>query len=59
VLPIARDGEAARRAIAGSELVRFDTGHMPFVEAPDEFVRAVRAFLARALPGGLRSQDAA
>jgi pimeloyl-ACP methyl ester carboxylesterase len=59
VVSIGRDGAAAHRAIAGSEFVSFHTGHMPFVEAPDEFVRVVRAFLAKKLPLRGRSERAA
>jgi pimeloyl-ACP methyl ester carboxylesterase len=42
-------GERAARTIPGAELVTFDTGHMPFAEAPEAFLSAVRGFLARAL----------
>jgi pimeloyl-ACP methyl ester carboxylesterase len=48
VLP-AKDGRAAQEAIAGAEFVPFDTGHMPFAEAPEEFTRVVRGFLRRNL----------
>ena len=36
--------------IAGSELVVIpDTGHMSYVEAPEPYLAAVRAFLHRAI----------
>jgi pimeloyl-ACP methyl ester carboxylesterase len=46
VLPLARDGAAAARAL-GVEPIVFDTGHMPFAEDPGAFLAALRPFLAR------------
>lgn len=47
VLPVA-DGARAAALIPGAHLVRFPTGHMPFVEAPEAFLAAVEPFLASA-----------
>lgn len=45
VLSVA-DGERAAALVPGASLVRFPTGHMPFAEAPDDFLAAVLPFLA-------------
>ena len=46
LIPMAH-GKRLARAIAGARLdVVPATGHMPFIERPDEFVRVVRPFLA-------------
>lgn len=48
VLPRAA-GEATQRAIPGSQLHTFDTGHVVFASAPDAFVTTLEPFLAQAL----------
>jgi pimeloyl-ACP methyl ester carboxylesterase len=46
IIPLAH-GRRLARAIAGARLeVVPASGHMPFIERPDEFLRAVRPFLA-------------
>jgi pimeloyl-ACP methyl ester carboxylesterase len=45
ILRIDRDGRAAQAAIPHARLVRFDAGHAPFAEVPDEFLAAVEPFL--------------
>jgi pimeloyl-ACP methyl ester carboxylesterase len=47
VVPLATDGATAHRTIPGAELAVFDTGHMPFVEAPGEFLKVALEFLSR------------
>jgi pimeloyl-ACP methyl ester carboxylesterase len=49
VLPLAKDGRNAERAIPGAELVALPTGHEPFAEDPPAFLAAVQPFLARVL----------
>ncbi|MEU5432142.1 alpha/beta fold hydrolase [Streptomyces sp. NPDC020719] len=44
---VGRDGRAARRAIAHAAWHPLATGHAPFAEAPEDFLRAVLPFLAR------------
>jgi pimeloyl-ACP methyl ester carboxylesterase len=41
-----REGRTAARLIPGARLVELDTGHLPFAEAPEEFLAAVGPFLA-------------
>lgn len=45
VLPV-EDGERATALIPGARMIRFDTGHMPFAEAPEAFLAAIEPFLA-------------
>jgi pimeloyl-ACP methyl ester carboxylesterase len=47
ILQLARDGQNARRSLQHAELVEVDSGHAPFAEAPEQFLAAVRPFLAR------------
>jgi pimeloyl-ACP methyl ester carboxylesterase len=46
VLPLSTDGREASRAISHARLVTFDTGHMPFAEAPDQFLAMVVPFFS-------------
>jgi pimeloyl-ACP methyl ester carboxylesterase len=46
VLPIATDGREATRAMSHARLCTFDTGHMPFAEAPEQFLAEVVPFLS-------------
>jgi pimeloyl-ACP methyl ester carboxylesterase len=45
VIPARSAGRAVQRAIAGSRLVVLQTGHSPFVEAPEEFLAELVPFL--------------
>lgn len=45
VIPYWRDGRAARRAMPHARYVRFPTGHVPFAEAPAEFLATALPFL--------------
>jgi pimeloyl-ACP methyl ester carboxylesterase len=47
VIPLAV-GRRVAESIAGAELVTFATGHSPFVDEPEAFVRAIMTFLDRA-----------
>jgi len=40
--------DKTRAAITGCELVQLDSGHLPHLECPEEFVRIVKAFLPEA-----------
>ncbi len=44
VLPV-EDGERATVLISGARMIPFDTGHMPFAEAPEAFLAAIEPFL--------------
>lgn len=46
VIRVDRAGAAARRALPSADFVSIASGHAPFAEAPDEFLRAVVPFLA-------------
>jgi pimeloyl-ACP methyl ester carboxylesterase len=46
VLPLAKDGCEAKASISHATLATFDTGHMPFAEAPENFLATVLPFLA-------------
>ena len=37
--------EKTRIAIPGCELVQFNSGHLPHLECPDEFIRIAKEFL--------------
>ncbi len=41
-----REGAAARRALPTADFVLIDSGHAPFAEKPEDFLRAVLPFLA-------------
>ncbi|HKU43003.1 MAG TPA: alpha/beta hydrolase, partial [Polyangiales bacterium] len=58
IVTLAQAGRSAERAIPGARLVALDTGHSPFVEAPDEFLAAVLPFLEQ-LRSGARAGTAA
>ena len=52
-------GRYLAEQIAGSKYVELDTGHVPFLEAPDAFLDAVRPFLDALSPTDLRSNHGA
>lgn len=47
VIPATRDGRAAARSLPAAEFALFDTGHMPFAEDPETFMKTVLPFLDR------------
>jgi pimeloyl-ACP methyl ester carboxylesterase len=47
ILPVGGDGRNAHRSLPRAEFVEVDAGHAPFAEAPEQFLAAVRPFLAR------------
>ncbi|WP_189090045.1 alpha/beta fold hydrolase [Deinococcus ruber] len=51
--------EVTAAGVPGAQLHVFEnSGHMPFVEQPDEFLMVVRGFLQRMLPGAAWPEDA-
>ncbi|ULH17312.1 alpha/beta fold hydrolase (plasmid) [Deinococcus sp. KNUC1210] len=51
--------EVTAAGVPGAQLHVFeDSGHMPFVEQPDEFLTVVRAFLRRVLPLSAHTEEA-
>lgn len=46
VIPAKTDGRSAAAAIPGARQLVFECGHAPFAEIPDEFLSAVKPFLA-------------
>jgi pimeloyl-ACP methyl ester carboxylesterase len=47
LIPASRDGATAAASLPGAEFQVFDTGHMPFAEAPDAFMARLAPFLDR------------
>jgi len=45
IVRLDREGRAAQAALPHARLVRFDAGHSPFAELPEEFLAAVEPFL--------------
>ncbi len=53
VIRVSTDGRSAQASIPGATCVVFDTGHEPFAENPEAFLREVEPFLHTiSLPGG-------
>ena len=58
VLPWLTDGRRARRSLPGARAVVLPSGHEPHAEVPEQWWRAVEAFLDEVVPGSTESARA-